>query len=384
MVQNEIRAKLSIVLFLLGVGLWNINLAQGLDLKAWHLFITFLITILGIITTVMPMGAVSLLAITVLVLTNTLSLKEALSGFSSPIAWLVLIAFFIARGFIKTNLGKRIAYILITKFGKTNIGLSYSLIFTELLLSPMIPSTSARGGGIIYPIASSLANAFDKNKALNNTSKWIIATSFHTNVICCSLFLTAMSGNLLIQSLAQSVGIQITWAKWALATIIPGILNLLLLPYVTSFLLHPDRQTNSQIIDNAKKALQEKGNLTKDEMIMALTFFLLLFFWIFGSYLKIEATTAAFIGLLILVFAQVINWNEITSEKTGWETFIWFAILLMLSDYLAKFGVDKWLEHNIRHFITDFNHNLAIFFLIIFYFPSLRLKPPTLVGRAGL
>jgi DASS family divalent anion:Na+ symporter len=369
--KKEINLPLLVVLLIISGLLWQLPAPHGLDNKAWHLFIVFIMSIFGIITSVMPMGAVTIMAITSLVLTKTMPLKDALSGFSSPIAWLVISAFFIARGFIKTNLGKRIAYFLISKFGRTNIGLSYSMIFTEFMLSPMIPSTSARGGGIIYPIAKSLGEEYDKDAGTkSSTSAFLIATCFHTNVITCALFLTAMAGNPLIASLAAPFGINITWASWAIGAIVPGVINLCLLPFVTSKFIKPEKADNSSLVESAKKSLQEMGALSKNEIIMICNFVLMLSLWIFGAKIGIDATTAALLGFLILVITSVINWNDVTTEKAAWETMIWFAILLMLSEYLTKFGVDRWIEHNIRLLIGDYTGWIVITFLMLSYFYS--------------
>jgi len=54
--------------------------------------------------------------------------------------WLIAIAYFLAGGFIKSGLGNRIAYGLVSAFGKTTLGLTYALVMGEALLSPMIPS----------------------------------------------------------------------------------------------------------------------------------------------------------------------------------------------------------------------------------------------------
>ncbi|MFN7038992.1 MAG: DASS family sodium-coupled anion symporter [Alphaproteobacteria bacterium] len=371
MQKKEVNFPILITIFILGLILWNLHPPSGLTDDAWHLFITFLLSITGIITSAMPMGAVSFTAICVLVLTHTLTLKEGLAGFSSPIAWLVVLAFFIARGLIKTNLGQRIAYYLITKFGKNSIGLAYSLIFTEFVLAPMIPSTSARGGGIIYPIAQSLANEYDKtsNKA-SKTSAFLIMTCFHTNVVCCALFLTSMAANPLMVNLASHLGINISWANWALASIIPGITNLILLPYFVSFLITPDKESNLKIIETAKKALSEQGSLKRNEVIMLITFVTMLFMWIFSKSIGIDTTTTALIGFLALVMLQVINWNDVVGEKAAWETLIWYAILLILSEYLAKYGIDRWIENNIRDFTEHLNLPIAVIILGIFYFYS--------------
>ncbi len=70
-----------------------------------------------------------------------------------PRRWLIAIAFWLSKGFIKSGLGNRIAYNIVSLFGKTTLGLTYSLVFAEALLAPAIPSVAARAGGIFFPLA---------------------------------------------------------------------------------------------------------------------------------------------------------------------------------------------------------------------------------------
>lgn len=67
--------------------------------------------------------------------------------------WLIAIAFWLSKGFIKSGLGNRIAYSIVSLFGKTTLGLTYSLVMAEALLAPAIPSVAARAGGIFFPLA---------------------------------------------------------------------------------------------------------------------------------------------------------------------------------------------------------------------------------------
>ena len=48
--------------------------------------------------------------------TGLLPFSAAFSAFSSEIPWLIALAFFLARGFIKTGLGNRIAYMIVSAF----------------------------------------------------------------------------------------------------------------------------------------------------------------------------------------------------------------------------------------------------------------------------
>lgn len=367
--KKEIKLPILLSFLFMGLMLFNIQAPRGLELESWHLLVTFVITILGIISSAAPISVIALISITVLVLTKTLTTNQALSGFSSSIVWLVVFAFFIARAFIKTELGKKIAYNLISRFGSSTIGLGYSLIFTEFLLSPMIPSTSARGGGIIYPIAKSLA---DEYESIGNSkiSAFIILLCFHTNVICCALFLTSMAGNPLMVKLAENFDIKITWVIWAKAAVVPGLINLLLLPHIIIKLLKLDTFDNSIIIKKAKDALISQGKLTNNQIIMILVFISMLFMWIFGKSINIDTTTTALLGFVTLLIFQIINWNDVLSEKPAWDILIWFAILLMLSDSLSLMGVDNWLEENIRVFTSKLNYLSATAVLGLFYFYS--------------
>jgi hypothetical protein len=46
-----------------------------------------------------------------------------------------------------------VPWLQVAAFGKTTLGLTYSLVLGEAVLSPAIPSVAARAGGIFFPLA---------------------------------------------------------------------------------------------------------------------------------------------------------------------------------------------------------------------------------------
>lgn len=52
------------------------------------------------------------------------------------------------------------------------------------------------------------------------------------NVITSSMFVTSMAANPLAVKFAADAGITITWASWAIAAIIPGIVSLIFMPLI--------------------------------------------------------------------------------------------------------------------------------------------------------
>ncbi len=88
-------------------------------------------------------------------------IRDALSAMSNSLIWLIGISIMISRGLIKTGLGARIGYWFISLFGKKTLGIGYALALSELVIAPVTPSNTARGGGIIHPIMRAIADSFD-------------------------------------------------------------------------------------------------------------------------------------------------------------------------------------------------------------------------------
>lgn len=86
------------------------------------------------------------------------------------------------------------------------------------------------------------------------------------------------------------------------------------------------------------------------EKITLGVFGLLLLMWagvpamIFGPAYSVNATTAAFIGLSILLATGVINWDDVLKNKGAWDTVVWFSALVMMASFLGKLGLIKWMS----------------------------------------
>src|SRR3982751_6179046 len=123
-----------------------IPVPAGITVQAWRLLAIFVATIIGSILRPVPSGAMVLLGVTAVALSGALPVEQALKGYADPIVWLVLAAFFISRGMIKTGLGRRIALLFIRAIGHHSLGLGYALATTDVVLASVIPSVGARSG----------------------------------------------------------------------------------------------------------------------------------------------------------------------------------------------------------------------------------------------
>lgn len=331
---------------------------EGISIQGWRTTILFVATIACIVAEIMPIGAIGLLAITVFAVlspsgatTGAESIKIALSELNSGLIWLIVIAFMIARGFIKTGLSKRIAYYLVKIMGKNTLGLAYGLSLTDIVLAPAIPSTTARAGGVIYPIADALClnfNSNPKDESRTRIGTFLMLTISHVNDITSAMFLTAFTGNLLAAKLVTtSLGITLGWGQWFVASIAPCLVSFFVIPLVIYLLTNPELKKTPEAPKVAAEELKKMGKISKYEIIMSVTIILLLVLWIFGGSFGINSTTTAFIGLSILILSGVLSWEDIKGEKSAWDTLIWFAALLMIAGQVNKLGVTKWLGDTI-------------------------------------
>jgi DASS family divalent anion:Na+ symporter len=366
--KNNLILLITLSLSLAG---WHLPISEAISVNAWHLLIIFIATIIGIILNPLPMGVIALLSILACVLTKTLSLSECLSGFSDSIVWLVVFAFFISNGFIKTGLGSRIAYYVLSKIGHSTLGISYALVIADFVLSPLIPSATARGGGVIFPIAKSICKSFSDHDHPGVSSKnggFIMSVCTQSAVITSTLFITAMAANPLAVKLAEQAGFSISWINWAIAAIVPGIVSLVLMPLVIYYLYPPTIKYSDSAPKIAREKLDAMGRLSIHEIIMMLVFVLLIVLWINGQKLGLQPTTAALLGLSILFVTGVINFEDNLADKGAWHTFIWFATLVMLSDFLSKFGLMTWIGTKLQILFIGTSPINALIMLSLLYF----------------
>lgn len=358
-ITNNSKAIKLFLLIAAGLIFWSYPHPQEVSSQAWHLLTIFIFTIIAMVSKILPTGSLAIITVSLCCSTSTLPVEKAIIGFSSKIIWLVFSAFILARGFTKTGLGARIAYYFVYLFGKNTVGLSYGLILTELFLSPLIPSNTARGAGIMFPIANAISKEYN-SKTLGGL---LMKICFHANVITSAMFMTASAANPLITSISKNFGYELNWLVWAKTAIVPGLLSLFILPFLL-FLFFPGALKNtSEIQQFAKQQIDNSGPLKQGEWVMLGTFFLLLFLWVAGSYLGIDATASAFIGLSILLISNVLTWNDVIAEKEAWSTFMWLATLLMLATNLSQLGIISWMSTQIHASITGYSWQAGLLLL---------------------
>lgn len=348
------------LMVLLPLSTFIFNHPEGLTDLSWKLMGVYLATILGLVLKPYNEPIILLIALALSggIIGNytqdVLETKDVLSGYSSGTTWLVFSAFTLSSAFVSTGLGKRIAYHLIDKIGHTSLGLGYAIAFLDLLVAPATPSNTARAGGIVLPIFNSISVALQSDPETSPTriGRYLMINIYMVTKTTSYMFMTAMAGNLLAISLASEIlQVELTWMSWFLAALVPGLIMLVLIPFIVYKCATPDLKN----IDNsviAAEGLKELGPMQLKEKGLLAVFAFALLGWIFSSQIGMDSYIVAIAAMALTLVLGVVSWSDVLQNKGGWTTLIWYGGIIGLSSVLAKSGYFIWLAETMKAYFT--------------------------------
>ncbi len=342
----------------------------GLDAQQRHLLAIFLGTIVALVARPVPMGVSVLITMTVLALTRTLPFPRVLSGFGNVTLWLIFTAFLFARAVTDTRFGLRVAYLFIRRFGHSALTLGYSIVATDTVLALFIPSDTARGGGIVFPITRSLAQVFDSEPGptARRIGAFLMLIGFHATYTASGMFLTGMAANPLMAEFALKIAhVELTWTRWAMAAAVPGLLTLTLMPWLLYRIFPPEIRNTEAARDLARKELEAMGPMSRNERWLTAILAAVMIGWVTSSIHGIPNTFVAMAGLCAILLTRVLSWSDLLAEHRAWDALIWFAPLLMMADALQELGVIRILSSAIFGRLQTWHWAAALAVLLLAY-----------------
>ncbi|MDR1827878.1 MAG: anion permease [Methylobacteriaceae bacterium] len=371
--MTKIQIRNLIITVGVGLVLYLIPAPGDLKPQAWHLFGLTVAIILGFILEPLPIGAVAFVGITIVALTGTLKTADVLTGFASTSMWLIVAAFMFARAFLKTGFGRRIAYVILRAIGGSTLTVGYSLALSDLVISPATPSSMARAGGILFPIARSICSVLgsEPETTPRKAGAYIMQVVYQTEGIVCAMFMTAMAGNPMIVELAsKTAGIEISWGMWFLAALLPGAVAMACTPLLLYKICPPELKKTPEVKALAAEELKKMGPMSRDERILAGVFVLVLVLWTTGQWTKLDATVVGMLAACILLLTKVLDWSEMLTEKGAWDIFIWMGSLVALAGQLQKVGFISWFADVVSSSISGLPWLWALILLVVVYMYS--------------
>ena len=313
---------------------------EGLSVPAWRLFALFAGAIFSVVVRALPILTASVLAVAAAVLSGLLKPDDAYAGFGNGTILLIVVAFLVAGAVVKCGLGTRGGHWIVSRFGRSTLGLSYSIFLLDAVIAPAFPSNTARSG-VLYPLAYSLANAAGARPDRPDRRRvgaFLMFSGVASLSVSSALWLTAMAANPLGTEMARAVGVEIGFGRWLLAASVPTLCAMAVLPLVLYRVIAPEVRSTPDAPAAARKALAALGPFSRQERIVLVVFVGMVALWASAATLGLDSTAIAFLGLGALLASNVITLDDIAKQGDVLATFIWFAVLFTLSSQLNELG----------------------------------------------
>lgn len=348
-----------------------VPIPEGVTTQAWAMLAIFVAMICGVVTTPLPPAGTTVVALSIAVLSNTITFAEGLRAFTDEVVWMVMLAFFFADGFQKTGLGQRIALTLIRAVGSTTLGLAYGLNVAELSVAAAMPSSAARAAAVFYPITVSVCKASGSDPAKGTEKKcgtFLIECCYQATATSSCMFLTGAAQNYFVLKLAAGVGIDVPspFRTWFVAALAPGVASFLLSPLLVFYLLPPETTRTHDAPELAEKQLTKMGPASDDEKVFGSIVLGMVCLWATSSNTGIAPVVTSLCGLSLLMLTGVITWDDCAKNSKAWGTFVSFAALVGLAAMLNNLGIVRWMASVITGQITGAGlSGLPAFLLIL-------------------
>jgi DASS family divalent anion:Na+ symporter len=197
---------------------------------------------------------------------------------------------------------------------------------------------------------------------------YLMLTAFHTTYVGSAIFLTGMAANPLMAEFAKKLGhLDITWMTWFKGSSLPGLLSLIIVPWLLVKLCRPEIQDTGPARALAARELERFGPVSRDEKWLIVIMLGVMAGWVTSSWHGIPNTFVALSGVCAILLTQVLTWDDLLAEKRSWDVLIWFAPLLMMADALNETGVIKFISGHVFAVFTGWSWPAALVSLVIAY-----------------
>jgi divalent anion:Na+ symporter, DASS family len=341
--DRTVLARLATVL--LAVAIWFAPVPEGLTLPAWRLFAIFVACIFSVIVGALPILTASVFAAALSVLLGILTPAKAYAGFANPTILLIVVAFLVARAVVICGLGARLGHMVVSVFGRSTLGLAYSIFVVDGVIAPAFPSNTARSG-VLYPLVYSLCDAAGVKPGPGGRpqlGKFLMFSGMASLSVSSALWFTAMAANPMGAEIARTFGVEINFGSWLLASSVPTLVAMASMPPLLFWLIRPEVRATPAAPAAARAALTALGPLTRAEKIVTVTFVGMVGAWAMAGSLGLDSTAIALVGLGVLLATGTLTGADIAKEGDVLATFIWFAVLYTMSGQLNELGFMGYL-----------------------------------------
>ncbi|KPU42373.1 sodium-dependent dicarboxylate transporter SdcS [Oxobacter pfennigii] len=351
-----------------------------------------------IITEPIPLGVSCMLSTALLVIFGAApNLGVALSGYTNPIVFFVLVSFGISAAITKVPISKRLLQTLITVFGKNVKLVLFALMVCAAIISSVLSNvaTTVIFIALILDFLKIYKNPEDKKR----TGKAFMIGLPVASMLGGMMTPAGSSLNLLVLNLLeQQTQLRVTFVEWMVFGI-PIVLVTLPIAWLLIVKIYKPVEIPQIEIKKYVDNLDVPKKIDFSEAYVMVVFAAMFILWVLSSWYPVFNVTLVTIvgfGFLFVPKIAILTWDEFI-KSISWPAFFLVASVISVGNLLVTNGVSKWISTavfptsiNLPSFGLVFVVALIVFLMLIIVpvAPALipMLAPPLIIlaNNAGV
>ncbi|WP_114192373.1 SLC13 family permease [Edaphovirga cremea] len=345
----------------------------GLPVEGQKAIAIFVFALIMWVTCPVPIFITSLIVIILLSVTGTWSEKNVLGTLGYDVIWLMVSAFVLTSAMIKSNLARRFALFMVTRFGKTPKKTLFILVFINFALAFFVPSTTARAT-LMVPICIILLEVYKAIPGESNLGRVMMLQGVQADALATSGVMTATAGNIIAVGFINDLtGSSIGYMDWLLAGMPTAIITMAITFFIGLRLFSfKGEATFSDGIGRLSSELNSMGNISTIEFKTLTIFLITVVLWATSDYhqdwvgFKISVYMTAIMAATWCLLPRfgILSWPE---ANIKWDLMLFAAGAYAAGNALEKTKGAEWLIGKVVTSLglENMSHT-AVYILVIF------------------
>lgn len=262
------------------------------------------------------------------------------SAYSGTTMWMVLTILPITVVIQKSGLMNRIALYLLKIFPCSYKWQLLSLSLSSMIISPLIPSTTAKSS-----LLASLTASIAEKMRLEKQSKpltGILLSVFINGPSMGHIFLSgSVQALLVVGMMPEDIAERFSWMGWFIAASVWAVIAFVMIYLVLLVLYHPDKPV-SLTNDEINQMLKDMGEMSRTEKITAVLMIITLIGWITKSVTGIPECIFAIVTYSVLFTLGAISKKEFRAD-VPWDVWVYVGGIVCVANLFTTLGIDVWL-----------------------------------------
>ncbi|AKL95955.1 Di- and tricarboxylate transporter [Clostridium aceticum] len=297
-----------------------------------------------LITEPIPIGVTCILGIALLALFKAVpGIPGALSGYTNPIVFFVLVSFGISAAITKVPLSKRLLVKIMSSFGKDVKRILLSIMICAALISSIVSNVATTA--VFITITLQFLNIYTNESERKATGKAFMIGLPVASMIGGMITPAGSSLNLMsINLLEQLTGIRITFVQWMVCGI-PIVLIMLPLAWRIIIKIYPPVELSQEDIRQYIETLHVPAKLSFSERYVLSLVSIMFVLWVLSSWIPaFNITLVAIVGFsfLFLPKISILTWQEFL-DSVSWPAFFLVGTIISVGNALVANGVSNWI-----------------------------------------